>query len=126
MTGIYRKTKTSLDRIFINEDVELDFEDFDGEEAGEETVQITAAAITQICKIYEDDEEQCAALGQAMFSLAKEKGVLDADTVLAAQAGTEEDADTEDLDFDDLEESEDLDEDEDLGEDEDEDKTKGR
>ncbi len=113
MTGIYRKTKTSLDRIFMNEDVELDFEDFDDEEAGEETVQITAAAITQICKIYadEDDEEQCTALGQAMFSLAKEKGVLDADTVLAAQTGTEEDADTEDLD--DLEESEDSDEDED-------------
>lgn len=116
MTGIYRKTKTSLDRIFMNEDVELDFEDFDDEEAGEETVQITAAAITQICKIYADeDEEQCAALGQAMFSLAKEKGVLDADTVLAAQTGTEEDADTEDLD--DLEESEDLDEDEDEDED---------
>ena len=61
MTGIYRKTKTSLDRIFINEDVELDFEDFDDEEAGEETVQITAAAITQICKIYadEDEEQRC-------------------------------------------------------------------
>jgi hypothetical protein len=50
-----------------------------------------------------------------MFSLAKEKGVLDADTVLAAQAGTEEDGDDHLYgdDAEDLEESEDLDEDED-------------
>lgn len=89
--GFYKRTRDgsirSLHEAVDNfEDLDLEFE----EPMQEESVPITMAAITQLCKVFAPDaeDEETAAYSQALFALGQEQGVITGDTV--SSTGTNE------------------------------------
>lgn len=82
--GFYKRTRggsiVSLHEAVDNfEDLDLEFE----EPMQEESVPITMAAITQLCKVFAPgaEDEETAAYSQALFALGQEQGVITGDTV---------------------------------------------